>query len=151
MSVGDYLAGEELAGDSIPSVTPSANRTRPLALRFDPTTRAHVYDATTGRFAELHPIDAWVVNTMFITLGKMSGAPNVGTEWQRIYSPWAKDAAAIASDVVRTAMAPKVRDGSISIRGIRFDRRTYATFVELSYTNNRLDSNKVVDRLFPIG
>jgi hypothetical protein len=148
MGIGDYPAGDDFAGDEIPSVTPSAVRSRPLALQLDPSTRSHVYDASTGRYAELHPVDARVVNTLFIALRKMPGVTNVGAAWDRIYSPWTKDAAAIATDIVRTALADMIRDQSITLRDVRFSRNgAYASFVEVSYTNNRLDSRPVIQRI----
>ncbi len=136
MGVGDYPAGFEPAGDPVPSVTPSVFRQRPLALRFDPLTRSHVYDAATGRYAEIHPIDAKVVNALFIRLRGMTGVPGAGADWKRNRSPWTPTATATIRDIVLTALAQPIRDTEIQIQDIRSEAHgAYASFVEVSYVN----------------
>lgn len=138
MGIGDYPAGFEPAGDPVPSVTPSLARTRPLALQLDPITRAHVYDSTTGLYAELHPIDAKVANALLWSLKAMPGSPASGAGWKRIRSPHQRDAAATANDIVRTALADMVRTKAITLVLIRFEpHQENASFVEVTYVNNQ--------------
>ena len=148
MGIGDYPAGEEPAGDDIPSVTPSAVRSRPLALQFDPVSRAHLIDSETGRYVELHPVDAKVVNALFWTLKKIPGVPGSGAGWDRIKSPYAINAAETAKDVVKVALRPMTQAKDITIISIRYEpQRETASFCEVSYVNHRKDSATVTRRV----
>jgi hypothetical protein len=119
-----------------------------LALQLDPLTRAHVYDSSTGLYAELHPIDAKVVNALVWTLSAMPGSPKSGTAWKRVRSPHQRDAAATVDDIVRTALADIIRSKAITLIDVRFEPHgENATFVEVAYVNNQLGPD-VIRRKF---
>lgn len=139
---GEYLAGDEDAGDPFASAEPSEPRARPAALYFDPRTRRHTLEDD-GSFTTLHPVDAAVELAMFMVQGRIVASPTTGNALDRTGSPHDIRARRKVEDAVRLALKALVDRGDITIESIDFEvHGAYAKFVGLSYTNMRVQPRK---------
>ncbi len=135
---GDYDAGEDEGGDELPGPAASAARTAPAALLLDVSTRRHVLQAD-GTFQALHPVDAAVINALFIARGKLRLAPGLGNRFREIRSPYDPRAQAVATDMVREALADEIRAGLVTVVQVRVEARSAnAIEIAVDYFNERL-------------
>lgn len=135
---GDYDAGEDGAGDDLAGPAASAARVAPAALLLDVSTRRHVLQAD-GTFQSLHPVDAAVINALFIARGKLRLVPNMGVRFREIRSPHDPRAQFIAADMVREALADEIRAGLVTIVQVRVEARSAnAMEIAVDYFNERL-------------
>ena len=99
-----------------PSSAPSVPQT-PLALQFDPTVPGFVMNAD-GTMASIHPVDQKVALTLFIELGSISSAPNVGNKLRTVLNRVQPEQVnAIAGAELNRCLGPFISAGEITLTG----------------------------------
>lgn len=135
---GSFDLGADSLGDGLDAPTPSPARTAPAAILFDVTTRQHVLNED-GTFEYLHPVDAAVVNALFIARGRLSSSPTTGARFREIRSAYDPRARATAEDMVRQALKSLTDSGDVTIVAISYEAAgENRPEIGVDYYNNRV-------------
>jgi hypothetical protein len=115
MGAGDTPAGDFGAGFDPPAApSPPREVSPPEALLLDGATRDVPLDAL-GRYAEAHPVDHRVALALFVTLGAVPAAPEIGSTLGAVLID---DPAPLQRDVearVRAALQDELSAGNIDL------------------------------------
>lgn len=135
---GDFDLGEDELGDELAAPAASAARSLFQALQFNPQTRQHVLNAD-GSMASLHPVDAHVVNALFIALGKLPASTGSGVALWKIESPHDPRAQAQATDLVTQALADLIDTRDITLVSVLLETQgEHTTLIAVEYVNEHL-------------
>lgn len=136
-----------------PYAPPSAltKTRRPRALRFNPLTRDYDKDSE-GRYVDVHPVDAWVVQQLLFAAGKIPAAPNVGQTYHEIRSAYGPDVQRDVENRTKLALKRCLDAGDISLVAIRFvPIGQYGIAIQVDYVNERLLPRKTQTATVPLG
>lgn len=144
MPVDSGFAGTLLAGVDPITDAVAAGTARPRAIKLNPQTRDFYLDAN-GRYVDIHPVDAAVVNALVMLQGRIKVSPQTGWTGDKMIDFWGDRAAADASARVRTALKQLTDSGDVSIDRIEYQPQPSGPFVRVWYFNNRLLPRKIQD------
>jgi hypothetical protein len=139
MGAGDFLAGDEDAGDDLAFPVPPRRVVPDLrALFFDASSRDYPLDAK-GFYVGLHEVDARVALAMVQFEGTIKCSP-VGNRLRQIEFLDARTEAKVRYEV-RRVLAPELAGGNVAVREVVVEKTNSSLAVLLRYVNLRLPEN----------
>lgn len=143
MGAGNFPAGGQAGLDDLAPPLPRRQVRLPWALLLDGWTRDIPLDAN-GLYAETHPVDHKVEVAVFIALGKLRSAPDIGGTVGDVQVGEDAVMQRDAETRLRECLADLLAAGDIAIVSIRaFAAPRWRANVELKYQNLRLPGSEV--------
>jgi len=139
---GAYPAGIGPAGFSPATDATGRESPLPLAAFYDPNKRAFPFNDD-GEAVGVHPVDQEAVLRVTVDKGSIKCAPNVGISFKRIRTASKSTLLRIIDDEIRSAWAPMVATGDITILGVTLAVEGVA-IAYADYRNNRTRERMVV-------
>jgi hypothetical protein len=149
MGIGNDPAGGQAGLDAVFEPPPRRDVRLPWALLLDGATRDVRLDER-GQYVETHPVDHKVEVAIFVKLGSLASAPNIGGTVGEVHVGETDAMQRDAETRIREALSDLISAGDIAIVSIQaYAAPRWRANVELRYQNLRLPGSEARRLLIP--